>query len=215
MAHLHEPTGLAVDPRGTLFIADGGDNRIRKVDTTGIITTVAGSGLAGSAGDGGPANLGQLAQPRGVAVDGQGNIFVADTGNFLIRRIDAVSGILTTVAGNGKPARAVEGTIPVPHGLPATRAALEAPWAVALDSQGNLFIAHGVISEVVAVSGLIWTVAGSGRGPISREEIAAQMATIPANQAQTAAGGLALTSTGNIVIADTGNRLVRVLTLPK
>ena len=104
-ARLNGPTGVAVDGAGNLFIADRKNNRIRKVDTSGIITTVAGSGptgykLGGFSGDGGPATSARLNLPSWVAVDSVGNLFIADEGNNRIRRVDAATGVITTVAGN-------------------------------------------------------------------------------------------------------------------
>ena len=96
------PRGVAVDGAGNLFIADDGNNRVRKVSTSGIITTVAGNGTPGFSGDSGPATNAELSSPSGVAVDGAGNLFIADDGNNRVRKV-STSGIITTVAGNGTP----------------------------------------------------------------------------------------------------------------
>jgi streptogramin lyase len=101
---------------------------------TGIITTVAGNGVQGFSGDGGPATSASLRSPEGVAVDGSGNVFIADTGNQRIRRVDAATGIITTVAGNGVQGFSGDGG-------PATSASLSRPFGVAADSFGNLFTA--------------------------------------------------------------------------
>jgi sugar lactone lactonase YvrE len=130
-AYLGYPMGVAVDSAGNLFIADTGVNRVRKVSTSGTITTVAGNGLVGSSGDGGPATGAALGGPLGVAVDAVGNLFVA-TGER-IRKVSS-DGIITTVAGNGTAGFSGDGG-------PATAAQLRNPVGVALDSVGNLFIA--------------------------------------------------------------------------
>ena len=132
-AQLFEPHGVALDGAGNLYIADTGNNRIRKVDASGTITTAAGTGPHGFSGDGGPATSAQLFEPHGVALDGAGNLYIADTGNNRIRKVDA-SGTITTAAGTG------------PHGFsgddgPATSAQLNLPAGVALDGVGNLYIA--------------------------------------------------------------------------
>ena len=99
-AKLSFPMGLAIDASGNLYISDSGNSRIRKVGTDGIITTVAGTGAAGHSGDGGPAHEAELSTPRGVGVDASGNLYIADTFNHQIRKVDP-TGIITTVAGNG------------------------------------------------------------------------------------------------------------------
>lgn len=146
---LNEPTGIAIDNFGNLFISDAGNNRIRKVGTNGIITTVAGNGLTGFSGDGGSALSANIAisyesyVPNGLAVDNYGNIFFADTGNNRIRKIDT-NGIITTVAGNGIPGTTGDGGV-------ATNAKLYSSTGVAIDEAGNLFIAgslNGRIREV-------------------------------------------------------------------
>ena len=100
-AQLRGPAGVAVDGAGNLFIADSFNDRIRKVDSAGVITTVAGTGRTGFGGDGGPAVNARLSRPSGVAVDGAGNLFFADSGNDRIRKVDSASGSITTVAGTG------------------------------------------------------------------------------------------------------------------
>lgn len=109
LAQLDLPNAVAVDAAGNLFLAVG-SHRIRRVDgTTGVITTVAGDGTAGFAGDGGPATLARLSSPSGVAVDAAGHLFVADFGNHRIRRVDGTTGIITTEAGTGTPGFAGDG----------------------------------------------------------------------------------------------------------
>ena len=101
-AQLDEPWGVAVDGSGNLYIADRGNNRIRKVNTAGVITTFAGTGTSGNSGDGGPATAARLNEPYGVAADGAGNIYIADYSNNRIRKVDT-AGMITTFAGTGTP----------------------------------------------------------------------------------------------------------------
>jgi hypothetical protein len=100
LAQLSDPWGVALDAAGNLYIADRINHRIRKVDASGTISTVAGNGTAGFSGDGGDATLAQLSDPRGVALDAAGNLYIADLSNNRIRKVDA-SGTISTVAGNG------------------------------------------------------------------------------------------------------------------
>ena len=175
-ASLNTPSGLAMDASENLFIGDAGDARVRKVDAaTGIITTVAGNGTicttpTAACGDGGPATSASLNPPAGeqlvVAVDGAGNLFLTDGGDYRVRRVDVLSGIITTVAGNGTPC-------PTPgtacgDGGPATSAQLTLIDAVAVDSFGNLFIAdEHRVRRVDAITQTISTVAGNGTGGFS------------------------------------------------
>ena len=110
------PTGVAVDGAGNIYIADVGNNRIRKVDASGVISTVAGTGERGFGGDGGPAVNAQIKGGWGVAVDGAGNLFIADVGNNRIRKVDA-SGVISTVAGTGERGFGGDGGPAVDPGL--------------------------------------------------------------------------------------------------
>ena len=131
-ARLSSPRGLALDAKGSLFFADQGNGRIRKMNTEGVITTVAGTATAGFSGDGGPATSARLDRPVAVAVDGSGNIYIAEMGHR-VRRVDA-GGIITTVAGNGTAGFAGDGG-------PGTAARLNSPAALAVTNGGTLFIA--------------------------------------------------------------------------
>src|SRR5438876_770652 len=158
-ASLNQPRGVALDASGNLYIADHFNHRIRKVAAaTGIITTVAGNGDFGFAGDGGAATGAGLNQPGGVALDASGNLYIADQINHRIRKVDAATGIITTVAGNGSSAFARDGgAVPTPRSNDLR--------GVALDASGNLYIADQFnhrIRKVAAATGIITTVAGNG-----------------------------------------------------
>src|SRR5262249_38234355 len=127
------PQGLAIDRMGNLFIADVGNNRIRKLTPAGIITTVAGNGTEDFGGDGGPADKAALSGPNGVAVDAMGNLLIADSGNNRVRKVNS-AGVITTVAGNGQAQYSGDGG-------PALSAALQSPVGLSVDPAGNLLIA--------------------------------------------------------------------------
>jgi uncharacterized protein (TIGR03437 family) len=138
-AELYYPCGVAVDSAGNLYIADDGNHRIRKVSSTGVITTVAGNGTAGFSGDGGPATGAHLDYPQGIAVDSAGNLYIADTDNNRIRKVS--NGVITTVAGNGTPGFSGDNG-------PATNAMLSGPVGVAVDSTGSLYIADSYNNRI-------------------------------------------------------------------
>jgi len=194
---LNSTPGVTVDNSGNLFIADTGNCAIRRVDAVSqIITTVAGNGTCGYSGDGGLATSATLSGPINVAVDGSGDLFIADHGNHRVRRVDGLTGIITTVAGNGVSGFSGDGG-------PATDASLRAT-AVALDSLGNLFVSGGDrIRRVDSVTGFITTVAGNGSAALAGDGGPAQNAVFDGNF------GLAVDGGGNIFVADQGNRRIR------
>ena len=153
---MYSPTDVVVDGAGNLYIADTYNHRIRKVDTSGTITTIAGSGAPTYSGDNGPAVGARLSFPAAVVVDNSGNLYVADTGNVRIRRVDT-AGTITTAAGSGA------GGYSGDNG-PAVGARLQFPRGVAADSSGNLYIADGHNHRIRRVDtvGTITTVAGGG-----------------------------------------------------
>ena len=198
-ARLRVPTSVAVDGAGNLFIADKDNHRIRKVDSSGIITTVAGSGVAGFGGDGGSALNAQLAHPWWIAVDGSGNLFIADSGNYRVRKVD-LSGVITTVAGSGE--RGYGG-----DGGPAVQARLDYPTGIATDGAGNLFIADHNNHRVRKVdpSGIITTVAGTEEGGYGGDGGPAVQARL---QNPT---GLAVDDDDNLYIADQYTHRIRMV----
>jgi len=160
--------GIAIDSTGNLFISDTDNHRVRKVSPGGLVTTLAGTGVDGFAGDGGPANQAKLSQPRGLGVDSAGNVYIADFEDHAVRKVDT-NGVITTVAGGptgdpllfGGTAGGFSG-----DGGPAALAQLRYPTAVAADSAGNLYIVDSGNFRVreVTPDGLIHTVAGDGIG---------------------------------------------------
>ena len=196
-AELASPLGIALDALGNLYIADSGNNRIRKVDLNGTITTVAGNGIEGYGGDGGPAAGAQLDEPSAIGVDKSGNLYIADVYNDRIRKVDT-QGIITTVAGNGSSGYAGDGG-------PATSAMINSPWAVAVDISGNLYIADDENRRVrkVDTNGIITTVAGNGLYGYGGDGGPAVKANL--NKPT----GVVADLSGNFYIADNQNHRVR------
>ncbi|MCA1683550.1 MAG: right-handed parallel beta-helix repeat-containing protein, partial [Actinobacteria bacterium] len=202
-ARLGTPRSIAVDRAGNLFIADLYAHRIRRVDAvSGIITTVAGTGISGLSGDGGPATSAQLAYSSGVALDGAGNMFIADEGNQRIRRVDAVTGIISTFAGTGTGIDFGGGGYGGDGG-PATSAQLDFPWRVSVDGAGNVSITTGPRVRRVDTSGIITTVAGTDQYGYSGDGGPAAAAKL------SGPGGTSADGSGNLFISD-GVRIRRV-----
>ncbi|HEX2647992.1 MAG TPA: hypothetical protein VHO95_12265, partial [Candidatus Dormibacteraeota bacterium] len=242
-AQLYFPEGVAVDASGTVYISDTGNNRIRKVDPSGVISilvsvphprgiavdsggtvyvadsdhnriwrvsgsslvTFAGTGVAGYSGDGHAASSAQLNGPWGVAVDSNGNVYIADTNNNVVRRVDHATGVITTIAGTGVVGAGGDGRL-------AVNAQLSGPAGVAVDGTGRVFIAdsdnqrvrmvggQGVIQTVVGTCSASPGFAGDG-GPMAFGQLNYPL-------------GLAVDSTGDILIADVDNNRVRAAVAP-
>ncbi|MEO8126253.1 MAG: hypothetical protein ABI822_04120 [Bryobacteraceae bacterium] len=195
-ARLNYPTGLAIDTSGAVYFADTQNGRIRRIGPDGVITTVAGNGKNGFDGDGGPAVNATLNSPEGVAIDGGGNLYIADTLNSRIRKVDS-SGNITTVAGAG-PGYAGDGG-------PALNAQLARPKEMFFDAAGNLYIADSFDQVIrrIDTKGVITTVAGSATPGFSGDGDQALKAALGAPN------GVAMDSKGNLYIADTLNLRIR------
>ncbi len=220
-ASLNFPGGVAIDSAGNVYIADSGNHRIRKVTPDGIITTLAGTGVAGFAfpGDGVPATDAKLNSPTGVAADGAGNVYIADRNNHRIRKV-GTDGIISTVAGDGFSGPCTPGS-PVlcgrfsGDGGPATKASLNYPLNVAVDAAGNIYIADTNNDRIrkVTPAGVITTVAGNGKFGFAGDGGFATFASLAFESifigTTPQGGGLALDAAGNIYIADNGNQRIR------
>ena len=198
-ALLDNPSGVAVDAKGNVYIADYGNHRVRRVSRGGTITTVAGTGQVLSVGDGGPATSAGLYGPRGVAVDGRGNLYIADPQANTVRKVSP-GGTITTFAGGMLDKVGFSG-----DGGPVTSAKVNGPWGVAVDGKGNVYIADTLNFRVrkVSPSGTITTIAGTGKSGFSGDGG-------PATSAQLASPhGVAVDKKGNLYIADFVNNRVR------
>jgi hypothetical protein len=196
-AQLKNPWNVAVDGMGNIFIADNHDNRIRKVTPAGIISTIAGNGLAGFSGDGGAAVSAKINGPVGVVADTYGNVFIADYVNRRVRKVSA-SGIITTIAGNGTAGTAGDGG-------EARLAQLGFVAGIAINSIGEIFVADNTYAKIrkVSVSGIITSIAGNGKSGFSGDGGIATAATF------NAINSVAADKLGNLFIADTYNYRVR------
>ncbi|HZY61685.1 MAG TPA: Ig-like domain repeat protein [Edaphobacter sp.] len=195
---LNLPSAIAYDADGNLYIAETGNHLVRKVDSAGNITTVAGNGTQGFSGDGGAATLAQLDSPQGVAVDGKKHLYIADTHNHRVRSVDLNTGTITTVVGTVAGFSGDNG--------PASAARLDLPMALAVDGADNLYIADSRnyrVRKLIASTGLIVTVAGNGTQGFAGDNGPAIAASIDSPT------GLAIDAAGNLYIADTHNHRVR------
>jgi sugar lactone lactonase YvrE len=202
-ATLSGPQSIVLGSSGNIYFSDSGNSVIRKITaSSGVITTFAGNGSYGYSGDNGAATSATLEHPDGVALDSSGNLYIADVGNMVIRKVTASSGVITTVAGDGQYGDSGD------NGA-ASSAMLFDPHGVAVDSAGNIYIAdtlNSVIRKVAASSGVITTVAGNGTAGYSGDTKSATSANL------SNPWGVAVDSAGNIYVADTGNSAIRKVT---
>lgn len=191
--------GIAIDSSGVIYVADADGNRVRRINLDGSIQTVAGTGVAGFAGDGGPSNAAMLSHPYGVAVDPQGNLYIADLGNGRVRKISS-SGTITTVVGGGSIVPGGDG-----DGGLATSAQLQEPRNVAAEPDGTLYISDFAAQRVYRVTpgGILTTLAGTGKAGFSGDGAASQLAQL------NSPAGLASDSNGALYIADSANNRIR------
>ncbi len=189
-AELNENQGARFDAAGNLYVPDCGNAALRKIDTAGIITTVAGNGTDGFSGDGGPATSAQLNCPSGVGIDAAGDLFIADYLNNRIRKVDAATGIINTIAGNGTPGFSGDGG-------PAASAEVNIPNDVDLDTAGNIYIADAGNNRLrkIDTTGVITTAAGgldnAGSAGVNSPE------------------AVTLDAAGNLYFSDSGNNAIR------
>ena len=190
-ASFYYPKGVAVDSSGNVYVVDVGNNLIRKIDTAGTVTTLAGSGSAGSTN--GVGTAASFNYPYGVAVDSSGNVYVADTSNHLIRKIDTV-GTVTTLAGSGSAGSA--------NGV-GTVASFYYPYGLAVDASGNVYVAdtYNQLIRKIDTSGTVTTLAGSGSDGSANGIGTAASFSNPS--------GVAVDPIGNVYVADTDNNLIR------
>ncbi len=199
-AQMSRPWQIAFDGSGNLYITDTDNHAVRKVAPDGIIATIAGTpGMSGFSGDGGLANAAKLNAPIGVAVDGSGNVYIAEAGNNRIRKVTAADGKIATIAGTGSGAYGGDGG-------PATAASLNFPYGLTLDKDGNLYVGdfnNHRIRKINAADGMISTVAGTGTAGYNGDDR-------PATEASLASPiNVAFDKDGNLIIADNGNNRIR------
>jgi sugar lactone lactonase YvrE len=199
-AELYYSSGVTVDGSGNVYIADENNFRIRKVTTAGIISTIAGNGFGGYSGDGGAATAAELYYPYGLALDGSGNIYIADYDNNRIRKVTA-AGIISTIAGDGAWGYSGDGGA-------ATAAELNTPSGIAVDVSGNVYIADYGNNRIrkVTPTGIISTIAGNGTAAYSGDGGAATAAELYTPS------GVTLDGSGNLYIADQFNNRIRKVT---
>jgi trimeric autotransporter adhesin len=200
-AELHYPWRVAVDASGNLYVADTFNYCIRMVTkSTGVITTVAGTGVSGYNGDGGQATSAEISSPYGFPVDASGNLYIADFDNHRIRMVTKSTGVITTVTGTGVSGYNGDG-------VQATSAEISSPFDVAVDASGNLYLADAWnyrIRMVTKSTGIITTVAGTGVAGYNGDGVQATSAELHYPD------GVAVDASGNLYIADTTNLCIRM-----
>jgi trimeric autotransporter adhesin len=198
-ASFNFPRAPGFDSAGNLYISDFNNHRVRKIAPSGIITTLAGTGTPGSTGDGGPATSAELLNPSGTAADSAGNIYICEYGGNRIRRVDGVTGIITTVAGTGADGYSGDGG-------PATAAMLANPQDARFDSAGNLYFAdyaNNRIRKITISTGVITTVAGKGLAATAGNGGPATSASLFGPV------GVVFDATGNLYISELNGNVVR------
>ena len=195
------PSAIVFDTTGNLYFAETGNHVVRKIDPTGNITTIAGTGTQGFSGDAGPATSATLDSPQGLALDTANNLYIADTHNHRIRKLNLTTGILTTIAGTTTPGFSGDKAS-------ATSAQLNLPTALALDASNNLYLADTGNHRIrkISAAGIITTIAGTGTQGFSGDSSPATSAAIDSPT------GLALDAAKNLYLADTHNHRIRKIT---
>ncbi len=205
--------GIAQDSVGNVYVADTGNNRVVEFAVGGASTVIAGTGTSGYSGDGAAATAAKLAAPKGVAVTPDGAVYIADTGNNVIRRVDPVTGFISTFGG-GASAICAANNDPLGDGCLATSAKFSAPTSIVSDAIGNLYVSdtgNNVIREIGA-TGYVFLVAGGATPPLCASADTYGNGCAPTQTIFNSPTGLAIDSGNNLYIADTGNNEVRVLT---
>ena len=198
-AELGDPTSIALDGDGRIYLVDVFNNCIRRIDHDGTIRTVAGNGKAGGAGDGGLATAAQLSRPGGVVADSAGRLYIADNDNNRVRRVDG-AGIITTIAGTGKAGFSGDGG-------QAIRAQLSEPAAIELDDEGRLYVADLKNHRIRRIDpdGTITTIAGTGGAGVTGD------GGPPTDATMLKPNGLEVTSSGDLYISDSQANRIRLI----
>ncbi len=193
------PSGLAYDSQGTLYFSEAGNHLVRKLTSGGILSIVAGTGTQGFAGDNGPATAALLDSPGALAIDLAGNLFLADTHNHRIRKVDVATGVISTVAGNGTAGLGADG-------LTASVSPVDLPAALAFNAAGDLYFAdahRNVVRRIDHATGLVTTIAGNGVQGSQGDSGLAPLASLDTPS------GLAIDAAGDLYLSDAHNQRVR------